>query len=210
MCRQRNKAHIPVETGAPMLLFTLLVVAIPLCIWGFLRCMGFVAQMFRPFTPYLLTTFITFFSYFICFRVLMPYAVHPYRWYSHLLHSSSRPWKAPPSIVTLALGTIILFIWFNYFYKLVVYMIAQQNCSKFNKYKLNRKFLDVYAYKMTLLSMLVFIICFMTNLKHFVGSLLQKVPFGAELTIGAAILLVHLPLLLIYYQKRINSQACLA
>lgn len=137
----------------------------------------------------------------------MPYALHPYRWYNHLLHSSSHPWKEPPSIVTLTLGTIILFIWFNYFYKLVVYMIAQQHC---NKYKLNKKFLDVYAYKITLLSMLVFTVCFMTNLKHFVGALLQKNPFGAELTIGAAILLVHLPLLLIYYRYRIHAHACLA
>lgn len=190
-----------------MLLLTLLFMALPLCVWGFLRAMGLFAQVFRSFTPYVLTTFATLFSYFLCFRVLMPYTLHPYRWYNHLLHSSSRPWTAPPKIVTLALGTIIMFIWFNFFYKLVVYMIAYQQC---NKNKLNKKFLDVYAYKMTLLSMAVFVICFLTDIKHFVGSFFQRVPFGAELTIGAAILLVHLPMLLIYYRYRIHQHACLA
>ena len=181
--------------------------ALPVVVWATLRALGAAASVgvVRDVLPYLLTALATLVSYLVCFRVAMPYLLHPYRPYAFLLKAQHAAWTAPPVAVQALIGTALLFMWLHFFYRLGVGMIARGHCGE---RRVNARLVEVYSLKITLLSMLVFAVCVVADLKDLVA-LNRKVPFAAELTIGVAIALVHVPLMCVYYGFRVRQHACM-
>lgn len=193
-----------------MLEFVLLALALPFVALGAMRAMGFAFNfpLLHPFYPYLVSAVLTLSVPFLASKIVMPYLLHPHRFYTRLLTGSGHSMMAwrPPSLAVQKLLTVLsAFVMLLLGYRVVAMSVAQQHC---NRRRVNRRFVNVYALKMTALATAVYLALQLVPDVTALVPVGQRVPFAQDVTLGVAMAAAHVPMLVLYYAFQIRAKAC--